>query len=102
MYRPIIATQLQQIIDLMYKINNRQYADDTDMPLVQAEFSGSNGWLDVRIHPKGSATKINQHIFKDVNLFKENGVSEQLDKIIKLLDLIYIEKKEKEKELDGE
>lgn len=102
MYRPIIATQLQQIIDLMYKINNQKYGSDADMPLVSMEFNGRNGWLDVRIHPKGSATKTNQHIFKDVNLFKENKASEQLDKIIKLLDLIYIEKKEKEKELDGE
>lgn len=102
MYRPIIATQLQQIIDLMYKINNRKYDKDANMPLVSMEFNGGDGWLDIRIHPKGSATKTNQHIFKDVNLFKENKASEQLDKIIKLLDLIYIEKKEKEKELDGE
>lgn len=102
MYRPIIATQLQQIIDLMYKINNQKYGSDADMPLVSVVFNGDTGWLDVRIHPKGAATKTNQHIFKDVNLFKENKASEQLDKIIKLLDLIYIEKKEKEKELDGE
>ena len=102
MYRPIIATQLQQIIDLMYKINNQKYGSEVDMPLVSMEFNGSSGWLDVRIHPKGFETGTTQHIFKDVNLFVENKASTQLDKIIKLLDLIYIEKKEKEKELDGE
>ena len=102
MYRPIIATQLQQIIDLMYKINNRKYSDGAGMPLVSVEFNGSNGWLDIRIYPKGWRTGPVKHIFKDVNLFAENKASTQLDKIIKLLDLIYIEKKEKEKELDGE
>lgn len=101
MYRPIIATQLQQIIDLIYRINNCKYASNSYMPLVSVEFQGSSGWLDVCIHPKGSGTGSAQHIFKDVNLFKEDKAPAQLDKIIKLLDLIYIEKKEREKELDG-
>lgn len=99
MFRPIIATQLQQVIELAYKINNTAQLDGTPktLPAVIINFHGDTGWFDVFIYPEGRYQLPMRHIFKEVNLSKEIA-PEQLDEIIKILDLTYTNKKIKEKE----
>ena len=104
MYRPIVSTLLQQIIDLVYKINNQRTDELSNLPAATFEFNGMSGWLDVRVFSKGMFSNGNcftqggySHL--EANLFDDENPAEKLEKMISALDLIYEEKKLKLKEL---
>lgn len=99
MFRPIIETQLQQIMELSYKINSDAQVDSVpkNLPAVIIKFNGASGWLDIWIYPDGKVQLPMRHFFKDVDLSKDNA-SVQLEEVIKMLEFIYHNKKVKEKE----
>lgn len=94
MFRPIVSTQLQQIVDLSYKINNtgQLWDEPKDMPAVVLKFNGDTGYLEVYIYPEGKYRLSLQRIFRNVDLDTDSA-SERLEEIIKILDLIYYNKK---------
>ena len=106
MYRPIVSTLLQQIIDLVYKINNQRTEELSNLPAATFEFNGMSGWLDVRVFSNGNCFTQNGNCFTqggyshlEANLFDDENPAEKLEKMISALDLIYEEKKLKLKEL---
>lgn len=104
MFRPIISTQLQQIIEMCYKINNtgQLWGEPKDMPAVILQFNGDTGYLDLYVYPDGKYNKLSlKHIFRDVELDKDDA-PEKLEEIIKILDLTYHNKKLKEKCVNGD
>lgn len=103
MFRPIVSTQLQQIIELCYKINNtgQLWDEPKDMPAVVLRFNGDTGYLDVYVYPEGKYRLSLWHIFRDVELNSDTA-SEKLEEIIKILELTHHNKKLKEKMFNGE
>lgn len=99
MYRPIVSTLLQQIIDLVYKINNQMTEELSNLPAATFEFNGMSGWLDVRVFSNGNRFTQGGYSHLEVNLFDDENPAEKLEKMISALDLIYEEKKLKLKEL---
>lgn len=99
MYRPIVSTLLQQIIDLVYKINNQRTEELSNLPAATFEFNGMSGWLDVRVFSNRSNFPGCNYNHLEVNLFDDENPAERLEKMISTLDLIYEEKKLKLKEL---
>ena len=99
MYRPIVSTLLQQIIDLVYKINNQMTEELSNLPAATLEFNGMSGWLDVRVFSNGNHFTQGGYSHLEVNLFDDENPAEKLEKMISALDLIYEEKKLKLKEL---
>lgn len=99
MYRPIVSTLLQHIIDLVYKINNQRTEELSNLPAATFEFNGMSGWLDVRVFSNGNCFTQGGYSHLEVNLFDDENPAEKLEKMISALDLIYEEKKLKLKEL---
>lgn len=100
MYRPIVSTLLQQIVDLVYKINNKMIDEFSNLPAVKLEFNGMSGWLDVRVFSNvNNFFNHGGYSHLEVNLFDDENPAEKLEKMISTLDLIYEEKKLKLKEL---
>ena len=99
MYRPIVSTLLQQIVDLIYKINNQMTGELSNIPAATFEFNGMSGWLDVRVFSNGNHFTQGGYLHLEVNLFDDENPAEKLEKMINVLDLIYEEKKLKLKEL---
>lgn len=102
MFRPIVSTYLQQIIEMCYKINNtgQLFDEPKDMPAVILKFNGDTGFLDLYVYPEGKYRLSLRHLFRDVELDKDDA-SEKLEEIIKILDLTYHNKKLKEKMING-
>lgn len=99
MYRPIVSTLLQQIIDLVYKINNQRTEELSNLPVATFEFNGMSGWLDVRVFLNRNHFTQWGDSYLEVNLFDDENPAARLEQMISVLDLIYEEKKLKLKEL---
>lgn len=102
MFRPIVATQLQKVIELAYKINDVAQLESVprNLPAVVIKFDGAGGWLDVWIYPDGKYELPMRHIFKDVNLSKDDAYL-HLDELINILEIMKDNKYSKETRYDG-
>ena len=88
MYKPIVSTLLQQIIDLVYKINNQRTEELSNLPAATFEFNGMSGWLDVRVFSNGNRFTQGGYSHLEVNLFDDENPAEKLERMISALDLI--------------